>query len=63
MLPVTHYLDVQVHQVNHGQTIIEALPALGILSIFILAIIVAMLRARALAKPASDNNNGEGVEA
>ncbi len=69
MLPVTHYLDVQVHQVNHGQTIIEALPALGILSIFVLALIVAMLRARALVNPGSDhdcdnsNNNGEGVEA
>lgn len=64
MLPVTHYLDVQVHQVNHGQTIIEALPALGILSIFALALIVAMLRVRALAKLGSDsdNNNGEGVE-
>ena len=28
MLPVTHYLDVQLHQVNHGMTASQALPQL-----------------------------------
>lgn len=50
MLPVTHYLEVQVHQVNHGQAISEALPQLAILAVFSLALIAVVLRVKALAK-------------
>jgi len=49
MLPVTHYLEVQVHQVNHGQAMVDALPQLAILAVFSLPLLVAVLRARSLA--------------
>ncbi|MGF1728139.1 ABC transporter permease [Photobacterium kasasachensis] len=61
MLPVTHYLEVQVHQVNHGQNIIEALPALGTLSVFALALVVALLRVRGLANQGNDRDSLKGV--
>ncbi|MCW8328508.1 ABC transporter permease [Photobacterium sp. SDRW27] len=48
MLPVTHYLEVQVHQVNHGQSFIDALPQLAILTAFMLPLLVAVLRAKGL---------------
>lgn len=48
MLPVTHYLDVQIHQVNHGQSLAEACPQLAVLGAFMLLLAAAVLRVRSL---------------
>ncbi|WP_299017983.1 ABC transporter permease [uncultured Photobacterium sp.] len=49
MLPVTHYLEVQVHQVNHGQSLAAAVPQLAVLCVFILPLLLAFWRAVMLA--------------
>ncbi|ELR66822.1 ABC-type multidrug transport system, permease component [Photobacterium marinum] len=49
MLPVTHYLEVQVHQVNHGQSLAVAWPQLAVLCAFILPLLLALWRAAMLA--------------
>ncbi|WP_064609611.1 ABC transporter permease [Photobacterium sp. J15] len=49
MLPVTHYLEVQVHQVNHGQSLAVAWPQLAVLFVFILPLLLAFWRAAMLA--------------
>ncbi|UTV29717.1 ABC transporter permease [Photobacterium atrarenae] len=57
-LPVTHYLDVQLHQVNHGQHLSEATPQLLALAAFLLLLGLAVLKARKLA---AGSNRQEGV--
>lgn len=52
-LPVTHYLDVQLHQVNHGQRLHEATPQLLALAAFLLLLGLAALKARKMASEAS----------
>ncbi|KLV03622.1 multidrug ABC transporter permease [Photobacterium aquae] len=49
MLPVSHYLDIQLHQVNHGQSWAEAMPQLAVLLVFMGLFIVAWLRLKTLA--------------
>ncbi|MEJ2766333.1 ABC transporter permease [Photobacterium sp. MCCC 1A19761] len=54
VLPVTHYLDVQLHQVNHGQSLNEAMPQLMALAAFLPVLGVAALKAKQLATGASE---------
>ena len=49
LLPVTHYLEIQAHQVNHGQSLAEAATSLAVLAVMALTLIPALLRCRSLA--------------
>ncbi|WEM45203.1 ABC transporter permease (plasmid) [Photobacterium sp. DA100] len=50
MLPVTHYLDVQLHQVNHGVGIAWAVPQILSLTAFLLTWLLAAWRVGQLSK-------------
>ncbi len=51
MLPVSHYIDVQVMQVNNGVGLMPVSQPLFALSLFLLLLLVVGLRAKALAMP------------
>lgn len=44
LLPITHYIDLQIGQVNYGQSIIMMLPELGALCLFISTIFISAYR-------------------
>ncbi len=44
LLPITHYIDLQIGQVNYGQSIIMMLPELGALCLFIATIFISAYR-------------------
>lgn len=48
MLPASHYLDVQLHQVNHGMTALQAMPQLLCLLAFLITWIGAAWRVNIL---------------
>ena len=48
LLPVSHYIDVQVKQVNNGVDLVQVMGSLLTLSLFVILLIVVWLRARAL---------------
>ncbi|MBY5944942.1 ABC transporter permease [Photobacterium rosenbergii] len=50
MLPATHYLDVQLHQVNHGMTFQQATPQLLCLMAFLITWLLAAGRVARLSK-------------
>ncbi|AJR06366.1 ABC transporter permease [Photobacterium gaetbulicola] len=50
MLPVTHYLDVQLHQVNHGVGIAWAVPQILSLTAFLFTWLLAAWRVSQLSK-------------
>ena len=58
LLPATHYVDVQLHQVNHGQDWSQALPQLAALLVFGVTLIIAMYRVKQLAH---DNGPAQGL--
>ncbi|MGF1703132.1 ABC transporter permease [Photobacterium makurazakiensis] len=59
MLPVSHYLEVQVHQVNQGQTLALAMPQLLALLAFSLCFVVVVWRSLQLAQGGTVcNQNG-----
>lgn len=47
-LPVSHYIEVQISQANHGASILLVLPQMGNLLLFNLAFIVALILAKRL---------------
>lgn len=51
MLPVSYYLDIQLHQVNHGQSWSLAMPQLLVLAVFSVTLCLAAWRVTHLAKP------------
>lgn len=40
-LPVSHYINIQLYQANHGASILTALPQLGALALFLMAFLMA----------------------
>ncbi|WP_417879519.1 ABC transporter permease [Vibrio sp.] len=48
LLPVSHYIDVQVKQVNNGVNLSQVMGSLLALSVFLTLLLVVWLRARAL---------------
>ncbi|MGO2342089.1 ABC transporter permease [Vibrio litoralis] len=48
LLPVSHYIDVQVKQVNNGVDLAQVMGSLLALSVFLTLLLVVWLRARAL---------------
>lgn len=54
LLPVCHYIEVQVGQVNYGASLASALPKLQALSLFSLPMLVVFLLAYRLSRGAQD---------
>ncbi|MDV5168013.1 ABC transporter permease [Photobacterium rosenbergii] len=50
LLPVTHYLDIQLHQVNHGVPALNAMPQMLCLVAFLLTLVLSAWRVGQLAK-------------
>jgi ABC-2 type transport system permease protein len=44
MLPITHYMQLQIGQVNYGQDFMTLLPELGSLGLFVLTLLLSTLR-------------------
>ena len=41
LLPISHYIDIQLYQANHGASILSALPQMGALLLFSVAFLLA----------------------
>ena len=52
-LPVSHYIEVQISQANHGASTLLVLPQMGNLLLFNLAFVVALILAKRLMKASS----------
>lgn len=44
LLPITHYMQIQIGQVNYAQNFATLLPQLGVLSLFVLTSIISVFR-------------------
>ncbi|GAL02278.1 ABC-type multidrug transport system permease component [Photobacterium aphoticum] len=63
LLPATHYLDVQIHQVNHGQDWYQAMPQLAALLVFGVTWLLAFARVKQLATSHAEHDVDEKVNA
>ncbi len=41
LMPVTHYIEIQIHQANYGGNILDLLPSTGALLLFVLPMLLA----------------------
>ncbi len=41
LIPVSHYIEIQINQTNHGASLANAMPQMGALMLFILAFLIA----------------------
>jgi len=46
LLPVTHYIEIQIHQANYGGNILDLWPSIASLLLFILPLLLALFQLR-----------------
>jgi ABC-2 type transport system permease protein len=49
MLPVSHYIEIQIQQVDYGASLADAIPNMIALACFGLVLLVAMMKAKKIA--------------
>lgn len=54
-IPVSHYIDIQLHQTNHGASAYSALPQMGALLLFLIVFFLAYLLAVRIKQQAEAN--------
>ncbi len=57
LLPVTHYVEIQIHQANYGGQILDLWPSFAALLLFTLPMLLALYQLRKF----SSRNGGQGA--
>ena len=58
LMPVTHYIEIQIHQANYGGSMLDIWPSISSLLLFVLLFLLAVLQVRRISY-----DSGELVEA